>query len=77
MVFGSANEEHPGVDHLLNRTNPFYVGGTLEGLQPPIHYDYRLLRRTPAELRRSSPARGGARSWPSRPATRCTVPTSS
>ena len=51
MVFGSANEEHPGVNHLFNRSNPFYVGGTLEGLQLPIHYDYRLLRRTPAELR--------------------------
>jgi len=51
MVFGSVNEEHAGVDHLLNRTNPFYVGGTLEGLQAPLHYDYRLLRRTPAELR--------------------------
>jgi sulfate adenylyltransferase len=50
-VFGSTNPEHPGVAHLLKRTNPYYVGGILEGLQPPVHYDFRLLRRTPKELR--------------------------
>ena len=50
-VFGSANPEHPGVQHLLERTKPFYVGGRLEGLQRVSHYDYRQLRHTPAELR--------------------------
>ena len=50
-VFGSANPEHPGVQHLLERTKPFYVGGRLEGLQQVSHYDYRQLRHTPAELR--------------------------
>ena len=50
-VFGSANPEHPGVSHLLERTKPFYVGGRLEGLQQVSHYDYRQLRHTPAELR--------------------------
>ena len=50
-VFGSANPEHPGVSHLLERTKPFYVGGRLEGLQQVPHYDYRQLRHTPAELR--------------------------
>jgi sulfate adenylyltransferase len=50
-VFGSANREHPGVAHLLDRAGPVYVGGTLEGLQLPVHYDYRRLRHTPGELR--------------------------
>jgi len=50
-VFGSTNREHPGVAHLLDRSNPVYLGGKLEGLQLPIHYDYRALRHTPAELR--------------------------
>jgi sulfate adenylyltransferase len=50
-VFGSDNREHPGVAHLLGRTNPFYVGGRVEAMQLPVHYDFRLLRRTPAELR--------------------------
>lgn len=51
MVFGSSNPEHPGVDYLLNQTHPVYVGGTIEGIQLPVHYDFRLLRRTPRELR--------------------------
>jgi sulfate adenylyltransferase len=42
---------HPGVDYLLNRSNPWYVGGKLEGLQLPTHYDFKTLRLTPAELR--------------------------
>ena len=50
-VFGTTNREHPGVAALLDRTNPVYVGGRLEGFQRPVHYDYHSLRHTPAELR--------------------------
>ena len=50
-VFGTDNPEHPGVDHLFNRTHRHYVGGRVLGLHAPMHYDYRDLRRTPAELR--------------------------
>jgi sulfate adenylyltransferase len=50
-VYGTANEEHPGVFHVLRNTNPWYVSGRLEGIQLPEHYDYRPLRLTPAELR--------------------------
>ncbi len=50
-VYGTSNPEHPGVAHVLERTNPWYVGGTVEGLQAPSHYDYKQLRLTPAEVR--------------------------
>jgi len=50
-VFGSTNHEHPGVAYLLEETNDFYVGGRIEGVQFPIHYDFRTLRMTPRELR--------------------------
>jgi sulfate adenylyltransferase len=50
-VYGTRNAEHPGVDHLLHRTNSCYVGGRIEGLQRPPHHDFRALRQTPAELR--------------------------
>ncbi|HLF40665.1 MAG TPA: bifunctional sulfate adenylyltransferase/adenylylsulfate kinase [Acidimicrobiia bacterium] len=50
-VFGTANPGHPGVGHLLNRTHPYYVSGRLEGTQLPLHYDFRPLRLTPAEVR--------------------------
>ncbi|MCY4030465.1 MAG: bifunctional sulfate adenylyltransferase/adenylylsulfate kinase [Acidobacteria bacterium] len=50
-VFGTANPEHPGVAHLLNAVRPCYVGGRVTGIAPVTHYDYRLLRHRPAELR--------------------------
>jgi sulfate adenylyltransferase len=50
-VFGTTSAVHPGVDYLLNKGNPWYVGGRLEGMQAPSHYDFRTLRLTPAELR--------------------------
>jgi sulfate adenylyltransferase len=50
-VFGSASNAHPGADYLLNKSNPWYVGGRVEGLQMPSRYDFRALRLTPAELR--------------------------
>ena len=50
-VFGTESTVHPGVEYLLNRSHPWYVGGTLEGVQLPSHYDFRPLRLTPAEVR--------------------------
>jgi sulfate adenylyltransferase len=50
-VFGTTSAVHPGVDYLLNKGNSWYVGGRLEGVQGPSHYDFRTLRLTPAELR--------------------------
>jgi sulfate adenylyltransferase len=49
-TFGTTSTDHPGVAQ-LNRGNGTAVGGRLEGLQMPIHYDFRALRQTPAELR--------------------------
>ena len=51
MVFKSTSLAHPGVAHLLRTSHPWYVGGRLEGIQRPAHYDFRSLRLTPAELR--------------------------
>ena len=50
-VFGTTSPVHPGVDYLLNKGNAWYVGGKVEGLQVPSHYDFKSLRLTPAELR--------------------------
>jgi sulfate adenylyltransferase len=50
-VFHTTSTAHPGVAHLLETTNPWYVGGHLEGVRLPSHYDFRSLRLTPAELR--------------------------
>ena len=50
-TFGTTDPHHPGVGYLVNKTHGVAVGGRLEGLQLPIHYDFRALRQTPAELR--------------------------
>lgn len=50
-VFGTTDHFHPGATHVLQKTNPFYVSGRIEGMQSPSHYDYHSLRLTPAETR--------------------------
>jgi sulfate adenylyltransferase len=50
-VFGTTSKVHPGVDYLLSKSNPWYVGGRIEGTQPPSHYDFKELRLSPAEQR--------------------------
>jgi len=50
LVFGTTNREHPGASATY-RTHPVYVGGRVEAIRLPVHYDYRHLRKTPAELR--------------------------
>src|SRR5436305_4527128 len=50
-TFGTTDAKHPGVSYLLQKTHPVAVGGRLEGVQMPVHYDFRALRLTPAELR--------------------------
>jgi len=50
-VFGTTSKAHPGANYAMNLSNPWYVGGRVEGLQGPSHYDFRTLRLTPQELR--------------------------
>jgi sulfate adenylyltransferase len=50
-VYGSDDSAHAGVDYLLNRTHPVYIGGRLRGVEPPLYYDFKLLRDSPTELR--------------------------
>jgi sulfate adenylyltransferase len=50
-VFASTSAAHPGADYAINKSNPWYVGGKVEGLQAPSHYDFRTVRLTPAEVR--------------------------
>jgi sulfate adenylyltransferase len=50
-VFASTSAAHPGADYAINKANPWYVGGKIEAMQVPSHYDFRSLRLTPAEVR--------------------------
>ena len=51
-VYGTANPEHPGVGRLKAQQDIVCLGGAVEGLRLPSHYDFKRLRHTPAELRR-------------------------
>jgi sulfate adenylyltransferase len=50
-VFGTTDDTHPGVNHLLNQSNPVYIGGKLTGIERPTHYDFKHLRDDPHEIR--------------------------
>ena len=51
QVYGTMDETHPGVNYLLHESNPIYIGGSVEGVHFPKHYDYQGLRHTPIQLR--------------------------
>ena len=52
QLFGSTDPRHPGANYLLEQSAPVYLGGTLEGILAPKHYDYLPLRHTPAQVRK-------------------------
>ena len=51
-VYATGDRAHPGVAYLKEQTQPVYVGGTVEGIELPTHYDFEDLRHTPQDLRR-------------------------
>jgi sulfate adenylyltransferase len=40
LVYGADDEAHPAVHYLHHIAKEFNVGGTLEAVQSPSHYDY-------------------------------------
>ncbi|MBF0513829.1 MAG: adenylyl-sulfate kinase [Desulfovibrionaceae bacterium] len=52
LVYGTDDPgAHPGVDKFLAATGEFYLGGRVEGLHAPFHFDYRELRLAPGAAR--------------------------
>ncbi|MFZ1426325.1 MAG: bifunctional sulfate adenylyltransferase/adenylylsulfate kinase [Geminicoccaceae bacterium] len=50
-VFGADDRAHPGVRYLHDHAGSVYLGGPVQGIEAPTHYDFRHLRDTPQELR--------------------------
>lgn len=50
-VFATTDTTHPGVNYLFNNTQEYYVGGKIEKIAMPKHYDFLELRKTPAQLK--------------------------
>ena len=51
IVYGTTSPAHPGVRFLKEQVQDVYIGGDIEGIQLPAHFDFETLRHTPAELR--------------------------
>jgi len=52
-IYGTDNPAlHPGVQQLYDRVHNWYIGGPVEGISLPIHYDFREVRLTPSETHR-------------------------
>lgn len=50
-VYGTESDTHPGVRYLYEEVHNTCVGGRIEGVQLPFHYDFETLRDTPDDLR--------------------------
>ncbi len=61
-VYGTDDPDiHPGVRYLYEHTGSWYLGGRLEGVSLPIHYDFQQLRLTPSEAVRRQTMNGWRR----------------
>lgn len=45
LVFGATEVDHPAVKHLYD-SQEFYLGGKIQAVNKPNHYDYVALRCT-------------------------------
>lgn len=52
LVYGTTDENHPGVFRLLRQTNPVYVSGPIQGIELPTNHTFTELRHTPNQMRR-------------------------
>ncbi len=44
QVFGADDPAHPSVSYLRRRVQDYYVGGNVQAIQAPNHFDYVPLR---------------------------------
>ena len=53
QIYGTLDRFHPGVDYLFNRLSDYYIGGQVEVVSLPIHFDFKQIRQYPQEVRRT------------------------
>ncbi len=51
QIFETLDTKHPGVSYLFNKSGDYYVGGHLEVISLPLHFDFKQLRLFPKEVR--------------------------
>ncbi|MFO8112893.1 MAG: bifunctional sulfate adenylyltransferase/adenylylsulfate kinase [Desulfosalsimonadaceae bacterium] len=50
-IFETRDLTHPGVHYLYKKSGDYYIGGAIEVVNLPIHFDFKPIRLTPAEVR--------------------------
>lgn len=53
QIYNTDDPLHPGVDYLYNRSGKYNIGGKLEVISLPIHFDFKQIRLSPEETRRN------------------------
>lgn len=51
LLLGTTDKNHPYVNWLLKQPDLYYVGGSIQKIALPIHYDFPDLRYTPQEMK--------------------------
>jgi sulfate adenylyltransferase len=51
-VYETTDVSHPGVAYLFNKCGEYYIGGRLEVVSLPLHFDFKPLRLSPEEVRK-------------------------
>ncbi|MBU1340348.1 MAG: bifunctional sulfate adenylyltransferase/adenylylsulfate kinase [Proteobacteria bacterium] len=52
-IYNTLDKTHPGVDYLYNKSGRTCIGGEIQALSLPIHSDFKQIRNTPAEVRKT------------------------
>ena len=58
LVYGTVDQSHPAVNYLFNLSNKVYIGGKVEKISMPNHYDYRELRLNPSNVKKQFKEKG-------------------
>lgn len=49
-IYGTKDRYHPGVKYLRNLSDSCYIGGDMEVVSLPFHFDFKQLRMSPSEV---------------------------
>jgi sulfate adenylyltransferase len=50
QIYGTKDKNHPGVQY-INASGDYYIGGKLEAINLPLHFDFKQLRMGPQDIR--------------------------
>ena len=51
LVYKTEDDHHPAIKYLYHTSGKVYLGGKIEKLKMPIHYDYRQYRMSPLDVK--------------------------